>query len=473
MARKQDNAPTVDSRTQPHNLEAERAVLGTFLLREAALTEVQAILSPEDFYDPRHQEIFALLIEIQQRGEPIDPIVLVNEFSRRGDLEKVGGAAYLAALEQSVISPDNVGHHAQIVHEKSLLRKLIQASSAITEDAMTENKDTDALLKESEQRIFEILTGRATSEFRSIGEDASEVYQELEKASENRQDVTGVPTGLLDLDTMTGGLQPSDLVILAARPSVGKTSLALNIAAAAAHSHYKNHPGAEGPPGVAIFSLEMNRRQVITRMVCTKAGIPMELVRKNMLNANQLAKFAETLQDMSDLDVFINDTPGVSPVEMRLHAQRLKARCPNLSLIVVDYLQLMSGSSNNRSESRQQEVSEISRSLKALARDLNVPVLALSQLSRGIESRRGSEARPRLSDLRESGAIEQDADVVMFIHRINDREMEEMRQAGDASVLLVDLIIAKQRNGPVGTCHLVFREDITHFAKLTAGVGPQ
>lgn len=457
-----------DMQPLPHNLEAEKAVLGTFFLNERSVADVQAMLEPEDFYDPRHQEIYRTVLQQIEADKPIDFTLIINELERRGVLEKVGGPAYITSLEQAVISPGNVRHHAGIVHEKSLLRKLIAITGEISQDASYERKDTQDLLLEAEQKFFKILTGRVSSEFRSISEESIEVYNELVHRSENRQNVTGLTTGLPNVNQLLGGFQPSDLIILAARPSVGKTSLALNMALAAAESNHVNEPGVQGPPGVAIFSLEMSTRQVIHRLVCTKAQIRMDLLRKNMLNEAQLAKFGQTLEEMSGLNVFINDTANMNPMEMRLHAQRIKQRCPNLSLIIVDYLQLMSGSSKSSDQNRQQEVSEISRAMKGMARDLNVPVIALSQLSRGIESRRGADARPRLSDLRESGAIEQDADVVMFIHRTEERDTEK-EQNDSPSVLLVDLIVAKQRNGPVGTAHLLFREDFTHFVPLAPG----
>jgi replicative DNA helicase len=452
---------SLETRTLPHNLEAEKAVLGTFFLNDKALLDVQSLLTPEDFYDPRHQDIYRVVLDLVEQDKPIDPVLLINELDRRGLLEKTGGPAYLTGLEQSVISPGNVRHHAELVREKSLLRRLIQITGEISDDAITERKETQEILEESEKRIFEILTGRVTNEFRSIGEEAHDVYREMERRAEARREVTGVTTGLSNLDRLTGGLQPSDLIILAARPSVGKTSLALNMAMAAAESGYMAAEGVEGPPGIGVFSLEMNRQQIIQRMVCGKAEIRMDLLRKNMLNENQMMQFGRTLDEMSNLAIYINDTPNMSPIEMRLHAQRLKARCPNLALIVVDYLQLMSGGSK-RSESRQQEVSEISRALKGLARDLHVPVLALSQLSRGVESRRGADAKPRLSDLRESGAIEQDADVVMFLHRAEPR-VTDGEKVGRAPIQVVDLIVAKQRNGPVGEAGLLFREEFTQF----------
>jgi replicative DNA helicase len=458
-----------DVRVPPHNLEAEKAVLGTFLLNDSAVADVQSLLEPADFYDPRHQEIFRTVLELAESSKPVDAVTLINELERKELLEKIGGPAYVTGLEQYVISPGNVLHHARIVHEKSLLRRLIRTATEISDEAYTESDNAQSLLESSEQKIFNILSGRGISEFRSIDEDAHEIFLDLARRAENRHEVTGITTGLEDLNTLTGGFHHSDLLILAARPSVGKTSLALNMAVAASSKlRVMGDGGKPRNPAVAVFSLEMNREQIIHRMVCTKAEIPMDLVRKNRLGEHQLERFQRELEEMRTLPIYINDTAGLDPTEVRLQAQRLKVRDPNLSLVIVDYLQLMSVK-HGRIESRQQEVSQISRMMKALARDLDIPVLAISQLSRGIESRRGPEQRPRLSDLRESGALEQDADVVMFLHRIYRQDDAAREAEHGPAVSLVDLIVAKQRNGPIGTCHLLFREDFTRFERLEPG----
>lgn len=458
-------SPSPEYRVLPHNLDAERAILGTFYLNNDAVADVMAVIEPEDFYDPRNQEIFRTTIELAEKKKPIDPVVLTEELDRKGLLEKIGGIVYLSSLEQFVISPGNVMHHARIVHEKSLLRQLIRASAEITDDAYLERSEADILLNDSEKKIFDIIKGRRTSEYHAFGDVVQEVWADVLHRSENRQEVTGLSTNYKYLDQMTGGLQRSDLIILAARPSIGKTALALNIAAQVALSKRTAPDGAVYHPGVAVFSLEMSRQQVIQRMVCTRAKVPMELLRKNRMNARQVELFFAAAQEMRDLPIYVGDTPGLDPTELRLQAQQMQMRDPRLSLVIVDYLQLMSVK-RKRSESRQQEVSEISRSMKALARDLDVPVIALSQLSRNIETRRGKDQKPKLSDLRESGAIEQDADMVWFIHR--DRQVE--RQAGDAekktAVTEAELIIGKQRNGPIGTIRLLFREDFTEFVEL-------
>jgi len=453
-------------RTLPHSLEAEQAVLGTFFLNNAAVTDVQALLSPEDFYDPRHQTLFQVIIDLSEKSEPIDPLVLINEMGRRDALEKVGGADYIAGLEQSVISPGNVMHHAGIVHEKSRLRRLIHATVEISDEAYSEQDEAQELLKVAEQKIFEIIKERRSGGFESFSDVANDVWNDVLHRSENRQEVTGVTTGYRLLDHLTGGFQRSDLLILAARPSVGKTSLALNFAVNAASKPHTDVDGVPFNPGVAIFSLEMSSPQVIQRMICTRAQIPMELLRKNKMNRRQIERFHQVTQEMQDLPIFVLDTPGIDPTELRLQAQHLKIREPNLSLIIIDYLQLMSFK-GSRSENRQQEVSEISRSLKALARDLDVPVLALSQLSRGIESRPRAQSEPRLADLRESGAIEQDADVVFFVHRLtNPRDQTPDTSSSAASVTETNLIIGKQRNGPLGKIPLLFRSDFTEFVEM-------
>ncbi|MBN1867211.1 replicative DNA helicase [Candidatus Sumerlaeota bacterium] len=463
-------APSIptETRVPPHNLEAERAILGTFYLNDTAVVSVQSLLDAEDFYDPAHQAIFSAVIDLAEAKTPIDPMVLINEMDRRGLLEKVGGPAYLTGLEQYVISPGNVMHHARIVHEKSLLRKLIRTSAEIASQAYAEADEAHSLLTESERRIFEIIKQRQRGGFHAFGDVAQEVYSTVLHRSENRREVTGLATHYRGLDRLTGGFQRSDLIILAARPSMGKTSLALNVAARIAMSERMGPDGKTYHPGVGIFSLEMSAEQVIQRMICTEAKIPMDLVRKNMLDVRQVERFAQTGQEMLDLPIYINDTPGIDPTELRLQAQHLQTRDPNLAFIVVDYLQLMSVK-RSRTESRQQEVSEISRSIKGLARDLNVPILALSQLSRGIESRRLHEREPRLSDLRESGAIEQDSDLVVFIHPVLGQDQRTESQGDGArlkpSVAEVELIVAKHRNGPQGRVEMLFRRDFTEFVE--------
>jgi len=455
-------------RTPPHNLQAERAVLGTFYLNPNAVADVYAILQPEDFYDPRHQEIFRVVVDLFERNAPIDPMVLINEIGRLGRLEKIGGPAYLTGLQQYVVSPGNVLHHARIVREKSMLRQLLRVSAEIAENAYSEPEEAEELVRDSERRVFEILKESVGRQFSPFEKVVQEVYDDVARRSEYRQEVTGLPTHFRRLDSLTGGFQRSDLIILAARPSVGKTSLALNIAAQAAMGAHAAPDGGRQRPGVALFSLEMSESQVVQRMICTRALVSMDKLRKNVLSHQEVEKFKVAAQEMRDAPIFVNDTPGIDPVELRLQAQHLKMRCPNLALIVVDYLQLMSVR-RRRMESRQQEVSEISRSLKSLARDLEVPVLALSQLSRGIESRRGADREPKLSDLRESGAIEQDGDVVMFIHRRATGVPES--QAREEPNVVADLIIAKQRNGPLGRVGMVFRADFTQFAELASREG--
>ncbi len=451
----------------PHNTTAEQTVLGTFFLDERTLAEVQSLIGPDDFYDPRNQEIFRVLLDMVEDNKPIDLMLLTSEMERRGILQKVGGPAYLAGLEQFVLSPANVGHHAKLVREKSLLRQILSLTGEVADDTMHERHSSEDLLGDFEQKISKILVGTSQYEFRSIAEDTLEVYRNLERRSDNRQEVTGLSTGIPTLDLLTGGFQPSDLIVLAARPSVGKTSLALNIAAAAAKSVHRGDDDARVRPGIGIFSMEMNREQVIQRMVCTEAQIKIDLLRKNMLSEAEILKFSNALEDLRQYQIYINDAPTLTATDLRIHSQRLQNRCPNLALIVVDYLQLMGGQ-RARGESRQQEVSDISRSLKAIARDLKIPVLALSQLSREIESRRGKDAKPRLSDLRESGAIEQDADVVMFIHRKEARDTDKDDDEDD-QVSLVNIIVAKQRNGPIGTVQVLFREDFTQFVPLAPG----
>lgn len=458
-------------RIHPHNLDAEKAVLGTFFLNERAVVEVQGLLAVADFYDPCNQAIYSAVLALVRDDKPVDPMLLMNALDAKGELEKVGGMAYITGLEQYVISPNNVMHHAGVVKEKSDLRRLINVAASVADDALGEHGTADHILAKAENALFQIMAGKDAKEFRSVADCVDEVYHEIEERSDNKGVATGVTTGLHNVDELTGGLQKSDLIILAARPSVGKTSLALNIAYAAAMQGLIAHEGrvdGSEPAGVAIFSLEMSYKQLITRLACTKASVRMDLVRKNRISPDDQALLADTMEDMKSLPIWINDTPGLNSAEMRAQAQRLKTKHPNIALIIIDYLQLMSG--NIGRENRQQEVSEISRALKALARDLDVPVLALSQLSRGVEHRKGKDAKPRLADLRDSGAIEQDADVVAFLHRVEPREATEGHEAehdsNTSKVHRVDMIFAKQRNGPIGTCQLLFREDYTQFVPL-------
>jgi replicative DNA helicase len=471
MARGGDSdSSSRDIRMAPHNLEAEKAVLGTLLLVESAFTDVQGILSVDDFHDLRHRAIYTAIEALVGLGRPLDVLSIHDELDRQGMLDRAGGLAYISGLEQSVISPGNVRHHAEIVREKSMLRQLIRVAGEVSDEAYTEAEDSQNLLKSTQDKLFNLLSGRVQNEFRSIGEEAVQnIYRDVIRRSESRHETTGITTGIKVVDDLTGGLHPSDLIILAARPSVGKTSFALNIAVSAANHCRVNERGEQYNPAVGIFSLEMSFEQVIQRIVCTQAQIPMDLIRKNTISRSQIEDFKQELEQMALLPIYVNDTPGMDPTELRLQAQRLKSRDSRLSLIIIDYMQLMSVK-HGRVESRQQEVSQISRMLKALARDLDVPVVALSQLSRNIESRRGKDQTPRLSDLRESGSIEQDADVVMFLHRLWRNEPQAGEKIQGPRMSIVDLVVAKQRNGPIGTCHLAFREDITRYEKLEGDI---
>ena len=456
-----------DARVKPRNTDAEQAVLGSMFMKDAAIVDVAATLSEDDFYDPRNQAIYRVMLSTHEAGRPIDPMVVINELDRLGILEKSGGPAYVTGTLDYVITPENVLYHAEIVKEKSQLRSTIDVAEHISEEAIKETDESEVILQKAEAQIFSLMSVSDKGEFRRISEDTEEVREEVFERIKNKGKMTGVTSGIRGIDDLTGGWQKSDLIILAARPSVGKTSMALNMAVAAAKSSHKASVDVAGSPAVAIFSLEMSRNQLIQRLACTEARIRGDHLRRNMLSDSDVVKFSKELTRMNDLEIHINDSSSLTPAQLRMHSRRVKTKCPNLSLIIVDYLQLMS--SDRRIDNRQQEVSEISRALKGVARDLNVPVIALSQLSRNIESRKGEEARPRLSDLRESGAIEQDADVVSFIHRSMDRDEDSASNPGE-SVLLTELIICKQRNGPVGSVDMLFNESYTLFTGATPNV---
>jgi replicative DNA helicase len=435
----------------PQNIEAEQSVLGGIFIENEAINKVMEILSPDDFYRDAHRKIYDTLIDLSEKDEPADLITMSNELRKKNQLDSIGGASYLAFLIDSVPTAANIEYYARIVKEKAILRKLIETSTEIITQSYQDRGDVEGFLDEAERAIFEISEKRVKPSFFSIREIVKESFKTIEKLYEKKELVTGVPSGFKELDQKTAGFQPSDLIIVAGRPSMGKTALCLNIAQYAAIE--KRIP-------VAIFSLEMSKEQLAIRMLCSEANVEGTRLRTGFLNESDWPKLTLAAGNLSDAPIFIDDTAALSVLELRAKARRLKAE-HGLGLLIIDYLQLMKG--RIKAESRQQEISEISRSLKALSKELSIPVIAVSQLSRRTEERHGM--RPQLSDLRESGAIEQDADVILFLYRdeVYNRS-EDNPNRGKAEV-----IIGKQRNGPIGKIELAFLDKITTFKDLYKG----
>lgn len=433
-------------RIPPQNIEAEQSVLGSMLLDKEAIPAVAEILKNDDFYREDHGEIYEAIMDLFNKAEPVDLITVTEQLKSRGTLDKVGGLEYITNLATSVPTTANVKHYTNIVEEKSILRKLIRASSEIIDMSYEASDEVSIILDNAERNIFDILQKRGSKGFYHVKEILIEAFNRLEELYNNKEFITGVPSGFVDLDYKTSGFQNSDLILIAARPSMGKTAFALNIAQHAAI--YKKIP-------VAVFSLEMSREQLVNRIMCSEALIDSQKMRTGNLDDEDWDKIARTLGPLSEAPIYIDDTPGVSVMEIRAKCRRLKLE-KNLGLIIIDYLQLMQG--RGRIENRQQEISEISRSLKILAKEIKVPVIALSQLSRAPEAR--SDRRPVLSDLRDSGAIEQDADMVMFIYR-DDYYNQDTEKKN-----IAEIIIAKHRNGSTGTVELVWLGQYTKFGNL-------
>ncbi len=435
----------------PQHLEAEQSILGGILIENEAINRVTEILDPDDFYRDTHRKIFNALINLSERDEPADLITLTNELRKNDQLDSIGGASYLASLIDSVPTAANIQYYARIVKEKAILRKLIQTSTEIITQSYEDRGDVEGFLDEAERAIFDISEKRVRPSFYPIREIVKESFATIEKLFKKKEAVTGIPSGFRELDRMTAGFQPSDLIIIAGRPSMGKTAFCLDVAEYAAIDN-------EIP--VAIFSLEMSKEQLVIRMLCSQANVEGTRLRTGYLNESDWPKLTIAAGRLSESPIYIDDTAALSVLELRAKARRLKSD-HGLGMVIVDYLQLMKGRS--RVESRQQEISEISRSLKALAKELNIPVIAVSQLSRKTEERTGN--RPQLSDLRESGAIEQDADLILFIYRdeVYNRS-EDNPNRGKAEV-----IIGKQRNGPIGKIDLAFLDRFTSFKDLYKG----
>ncbi|KNZ69734.1 replicative DNA helicase [Thermincola ferriacetica] len=431
----------------PQNLDAEQSVLGAMLIDKESIIKVSEILRPEDFYRDAHKHIYEAMLDLSERNEAVDLITLTEELRQRGFLDQVGGAAYVAGLATMVPTAANVEYYARIVEEKALLRNLINVATRIVALGYESDEEPTELIDTAEKMIFELSQRKAREGFSPLKNILMQTFDRIEDLYNNKGQITGVPSGFVDLDRLTSGFQPSDLIIVAARPSMGKTAFCLNIA---------QHAAVRGQVPVAIFSLEMSKEQLVQRILCSQAMVDQQKIRTGNLEEEDWKKLTKAAGPLSQAPIYIDDTPGLSVSEMRAKARRLKAE-KGLGLIVIDYLQLMSASSR-RSENRQQEISEISRSLKLLARELQAPVIALSQLSRAVEQRQ--DKRPMMSDLRESGSLEQDADLVMFIYR-DDYYNPESEKRG-----ISELIIAKQRNGPVGTVELGFLKEFTKFVNL-------
>jgi replicative DNA helicase len=426
----------------PHNIEAEEAVLGSLLIDPEALFQVSTFLKGEDFYIQKNAWIYEAILALHERREPIDFVTLRDELERRDQLEEIGGAAYITRLINAVPSAIHVEAYGHIVEHAAIRRRLISAASQIAQLAYQEVEDVDQSVDQAEQVLFSVSQRRITRDLAPIQDVIRRYYDRIEYLYAHQGEPLGVPTGYIDLDRLLGGLQRSDFIIIAARPSVGKTSLCLSIARnAARHSQH-----------VAIFSLEMSSEQIVQRLVSAETGIDAQRLRLGTLHEDEWPLFVQATGKLADLPIFIDDTPSISVLQLRTKARRLHAE-HGLDMVVVDYLQLMTG--DIRSENRVQEVSYISRSLKALARELDVPVVSASQLSRAVEQR--TDKRPLLADLRESGSLEQDADVVMFIYR------DELYHPETEKQHIADILVSKHRNGPTGTVQLFFRNRLAQF----------
>ncbi len=428
----------------PHNVEAERSVLGAILIDNTSANVVIPLLKRDDFYLDSHRRIFDQMLFLNELNRGIDLVTLAEELGRKGELESIGGAAYLASLTDGLPRSTNVEFYAKIVKEKSLLRRMITVSNGIVQQCFDSSEDAETLLDQAENNIFQLAEDRIRAGFYGINDIVQESFGTIDSFFNRQGHITGLATGYDEFDNLTSGLQPSELIILAARPSMGKTALALNIA---------EHAAIQQKKTVGIFSMEMSKESLLMRLLCSQARIDAHKLRSGFLGKSDYAKVTTTLGALAAAPIFIDDSPGLSVLEMRAKARRLK-RENDLALIIVDYLQLMSG--GGRFENRVQEVSSISRGLKALAKELRVPVVALSQLSRAPEQER-SDHRPQLSHLRESGSIEQDADLVVFIFR------EEVYHETEENRGMAELIIGKQRNGPLGRVKMVFLKEFTRF----------
>jgi len=439
-------------RLPPQNVEAEQSALGSLMIDKNAIIKVADLIKPEDFYKESHRRIFEAMLNLYERRDPIDLVSLSNRLKEKNQLDEIGGQSYLASLANTVPTAAHIVHYAKIVQKKSTLRRLIDAASQIVSSGFNETEEVDKILDEAEQKVFSVSQQHIRQDFIPIKPILSEAFDRIDELHKHKGALRGIPTGFADLDNILAGLQKSDLVILAARPSLGKTSLALDIA---------RHVGVKKKTPVGIFSLEMSKEQLVDRLICSEANVDFWKLRTGKLSSegedDDFSRIGHAMGALSEAPIYIDDIASANVMEMRTIARRLQAE-HGLGLIIVDYLQLMEG--RGRTDNRVQEISEISRSLKGLSRELNIPVLALSQLSRAVESRDGQI--PRLSDLRESGSIEQDADVVLFIHR----EDKVKKEVASEKKNIADIMISKHRNGPVGKIQLYFNENFVSFRNL-------
>lgn len=449
-----DTGRLSSERVPPQSTEAEAAVLGSMLLDREAISLVVQRLQAETFYRPDHALIFQAIVDLYDKNRPVDLVTLAEELRRRNQLEEIGaegagGAGYLAGLAEAVPSALNAEYYAEIVRDKALLRQVIQAANEILLEAYDEREETAALLDRCEKRVFEVVERRQTGQAAHLKDILKETFAHIDRLHDRQGRLTGLSSGFYDLDDLTLGFQAGEMIVLAGRPSMGKSSFALNVTA---------HVGIELKQAVAFFSLEMSKQQIAQNMLCSRAQVSGHQLRKGVLPDRKLADLTDAAGDFQNTEVFIDDTPGMTPLDIRAKARRLKLR-HDIALVVVDYLQLLEVRGRSRDVSREQQVSEISRGLKALARELNVPVLAVSQLNRAPEAR--EDHRPRMSDLRESGAIEQDADVVLLIHR--EGVYDPAKNPKEAV-----LVVAKQRNGPTGEIPLTFNLEYMRFDNATS-----
>jgi replicative DNA helicase len=445
-----EEAPAPAPQVVPHSREAEEAVLGAVLINPESYYDVAQFLRADDFYIHRHRWLWQAYTRLQERRAPIDFLTVTEELDQMGQLAEVGGPAYISALINNVPSSLHAEAYGRIVEQTSIRRKMLEAANQIAKLAYEEETGLEAVMDEAEKAVFGVSERRMTRDLQPIQTVLSDYYDRIDQLAQRGEDTFGVPTGFIDLDRLLGGLQPSDFLIIAGRPGSGKTSFMLSVAKIAAQVHKKH---------IAIFSMEMSNEQLVQRLIAQETGIDAHHLRTGKLTDDEWALFAHAIEVLNDTHIYLDDTPGLTPLQLRTKSRRLHMEF-NLDLILVDYLQLMS--SGIRSENRVQEVSYISRNMKILARELNVPVLAAAQLSRAIEQRADKE--PQLSDLRESGSLEQDSDVVMFIHRPELYEKDTLKQH------LVQIKIAKHRNGPVGNIELVFRENLTKFENAATQV---
>jgi replicative DNA helicase len=436
-------------RTPPHDLAAEQCVLGGMLMSKDAISDVMEVMRPHDHYRPAHQLVHEAILELYGRGEPADPVTVSDLLAKRGELARVGGGAYLHTLLASVPTAANAGYYARIVRERAILRRLVEAGTRIVQLGYTGDGDADELVDRAEAEIYGVTERRVSEDYLPLADIMPGALDEIEAIGSRGGVMTGVPTGFGDLDSLTNGLHSGQMIVIAARPAIGKSTLALDLARAAALKHGLT---------TVMFSLEMSRNEITMRLLSAEARVPLHAMRTGQMGEDDWTRLARRMSEVVDSPLFIDDSPNMSLMEIRAKCRRLKQR-HNLRLVIVDYLQLMS--SPKRVESRQQEVSEMSRSLKLLAKELDVPVIAISQLNRGPEQR--NDKRPLLSDLRESGSIEQDSDVVILLHREDAYEPESPR-AGEA-----DLIVAKHRNGPTATVTVAFQGHYSRFVDMAPG----